>query len=158
MKILLFNISDVYNKSMINRNVVEERLMPILERIQDTYVYALIGRENYEQLQTKKINNTLTANELTLINEYLLACFVAKVEIEALYLMNFELRNKGAGQILDQNYQALSTEQIKAYVKSINETLKVLENRLYNYITETQVINLEKYDNTQNFNANISML
>lgn len=158
METLLFNIADIYSRSTINRNVVEERLMPILERVQDTYVYALIGNDNYENLQTKKIAGTLTATETTLLNKYLLPCYVAKVEIEALYLMNFELRNKGAGQILDTNYQALSTEQIKAYVKSINETLKVLETRLYDYIEDTGVISLERYDNTQNINANISML
>jgi len=158
MEVLLFDIADIYSKSTINRNVVEERLMPILERVQDTYIYALIGKTNYETLQAKKIAGTLTATETRLLNKYLLPCYVAKVEIEALYVMNFELRNKGAGQILDTNYQALSTEQIKAYVKSIYESIKVLETRLYDYIDDTGVITLERYDNTQNFDANISML
>lgn len=129
----LFDIETIKSKSYLHGNISDEKLLVLVERVQDVYLQDLLSTGLYEHLQNNY--NTLNVKELELLNKYVLPCFLTQLEIKALYEFTIDYRNSGVGGVLDNNLSQLSKSDLDFHVENKRKELMIAEKLLIDYLS-----------------------
>jgi hypothetical protein len=132
MKQALISIDTIKAKSYMHDNINDEKLLVLLERVQDTYTQDLLGSEFYNYLQDNY--STLNATEKAFIEQYLTPCMLIMLEIKALYEFSIDIRNLGAGSVVDSTFSPLTGEDIRIHENNKRKELVVMEQLLRDYL------------------------
>lgn len=136
----LIDIDSLKKLSLINTNVEVAKIRPILKRSQDMYIEPILGSDFYNHLLDAVENSTLTANELTLIEDYIAIVLSISCEIRMTDAVTEEIRNIGTGNASDPNFQASSVNN-RERDKSISyKDLTFYKNRLKRYLCENEAL------------------
>ena len=151
----LFDIDDIKRRSFLHGNINDDQLNVLIERTQDSYIQNLLGTGNYVALQLRKQSGTLTAVDNELINNYLLPCFVIKIEARAIVDYNIDYRNLTVGSVIDSQIQPLTIDQVKFYLNQKDLELTTVEKMaidfiLANYGNTNDCVVKQKKDNSNN--------
>jgi len=157
MKAALFNISDIQARSFIHENVSDAKLMIAIERVQDSYLQSLLGDGLYNELQERKISGTLTTLDEDLISNYLLPCFVIRLEQYIIAEHAIDVRNLTVGTIQDGQIRPLTVDEIRFHLDRKEHELRTVEKIAIdficnNYTTSNTVIDNQK-KNKYNFDV-----
>lgn len=134
MKVLLFDIDEIKHRSLLHSNINDDNLLILCERVQDTYVQYLLGDTLYQALQQRKQDGTLTTIDNTLLDEYLMPCFLIRLEQKAIIDYNIDYRNLTVGTVVDSQIRPLTVDEIRFYVNEKQNELEIIEDVCRNYI------------------------
>lgn len=134
MKISLIDIEEYYSKTLLHDNINENKLQVLIERMQDSYIQSILGSELYNDLQTKKLDDTLNEYEQELINSYIAPCAFIELEINALYELNVEFRNLTTGTVIDGQIAPLQPEIINLIANEKKQAKALIETILIKYL------------------------
>lgn len=110
--------------SIINENVDMKMLTPTIKLIQDKYLLRLLGTGELVDLQNKiagvyddcTSGNTLNANDIFLLDNYISPLMIWGVLKEAPYELTYKFMNKGVSKMSSETSQTVSLEEIKTLV------------------------------------------
>lgn len=98
--------------SLINENVDDKIIRPLLIMVQDMYIQPAIGSGLYNELIDQIDNNTVTTPNNTLIVDYIQAAVIWWIMAEAPMSMTYKFRNKGVQTQTSENSSPASIEDL----------------------------------------------
>ncbi|NDB61956.1 hypothetical protein EB001_26480, partial [bacterium] len=139
-KIMALWIGQEYlkSKSVINDNADFQILKPIIQAVQDLFIEPILGTKLYKQIDTQITNNTLTAANQTLLNDYILKCMLWYVMAESSKVFKFRYTNKGIVVKTGENSEAISTDDLKFIVDDWKNYAEVYAEKTINYIVQNE--------------------
>lgn len=133
----LITVNQIKNKSLINGNADAQKLGIMIERAQDLYLREILGAEFYTHLLSAV---TYTANEQTLIDDYIFKFVMVRTEIEACVHFNWDIRNKSVGASNDQYAQAGDWQSIDKLKNDLNKQAYLYRNMLVKYLNDNKTL------------------
>lgn len=134
MKIALINIEAIKSRTFIHENISDAKLMIAIERVQDSYLQSLLGNTLYSELQDRKTAGTLTVTDNNLIDNYLLPCFVIRLEQYVIAEHSIDIRNLSVGTIQDSQLRSLTVDEIRFHLDRKEHELKTVEKIAIDFI------------------------
>ena len=93
--VLFIDEQTLKDYSIISDNVDFKQLRPEIITVQDLYIQDIVGSGIYNELKTQIQANTVTANNQTLLNDYIQPCLMWRVMAESPLALSFKYANKG---------------------------------------------------------------
>jgi hypothetical protein len=91
---LFFNEDYFHAVTPVDENQNYKLLRPVVWECQELYIQDIIGTPLYNELKDQWENNTMTALNLTLVQNYIAPCLANYVMKEGMTNMLFKMRNK----------------------------------------------------------------
>lgn len=128
-------ISYIREKSIINNNVDEAIIKPIIFVVQDLYLRPALGSDLYNLILTQTTPPTsLSSVNKTLVDEYVIPFLHWYLVSEFCVAMKFRFMNKGIVEKNSENSQPISTEDLKFIEKRYAGYAQNYDSQLRNYI------------------------
>ncbi len=69
--IIFISPENIYERSSVHKNIDSKMIIPEIKAVQEMYLLPVLGTALYERLQDGIDNNNLTADEVTLLKDYI---------------------------------------------------------------------------------------
>lgn len=132
----LVDLDTIKKLSLVHGNVENDVIRKVLLRSQDMYIEPILGSALYQRLLEGVNAEDLTANELTLINDYIIMVLSISVELRLSDAITTEIRNIGTGKATDTNFQANTSNEMERTKDTSYKDLTFYKNRLKRYLCE----------------------
>ena len=132
--VLLVPVDIIKQKSYVNANVEDDVIATSIVRFQEVVLMPILGRKFYKHLIDAFKNTTLTADEITLIQDYISKCIIAGVEYRIMPRVKTEIRNSGMQQ---EPMQADRRDVVDLRTESLKDA-NFYENELQIYVCENK--------------------
>ena len=120
--------------SLINENVDDKIIRPLLIMVQDMYIQPAIGSGLYNELINQIDNSTLTAANTTLITDYIQSSVIWWIMAEAPMSMTYKFRNKGVQTQNSENSNPANIEDLISVADNYKYKAEWYTKRLSNFL------------------------
>lgn len=147
---LLISENKLKSFTNINKNVDIDSIRAEILIAQDIHLQPLLGSKFYDELLDKiqLTGNTFTADELTLVNEYIAPYLIQTAYFEMIPHLHYRTMNRGIVQGDMESAQAVDTETMK-YLRGIQfQRANFYKQRLQDYLITGRGQNLFPAYNT----------
>lgn len=129
-------VSENYLKEFtpISRNVDITEIVPFLEETELINTRELLGKPLYDDLKTKFINQTLSSDEITLVNLIKKSIAYRASEL-CLPFLNFKIVGKGPQKLRGEFSDPASLEDMKYIRHELKNYAEYHEERVVDYLT-----------------------
>lgn len=134
----LIDIATLKKRSYIDSDVNNETLVVTLQRVQDRYLEPVLGTTLYKRLLQGVQDSDLTADEDTLIEDYILKFVAVGCELKASVHNNWKIRNKSVGTASDEHVRANDISQENNLNNELYKDLSFYRNRLVGYLEDNK--------------------
>lgn len=136
----LIDLQTLKHYSLIDANVNDEVLRVILKRVQDIYIHPVLGTPLYKRFLEGVENDDLTADELKLLNDYILNYLYVVCDIQASTHLNWRIRNKSVGSASDEHVRANNVPDTNNLVDNLRKQASFYKNRLIGYLKDNDTL------------------
>ena len=134
--ILFISPENIYERTQIHSNIDSKMIVPEIKVCQDMYILPLLGSGLYERLQDGIDNDDLTADEETLLKEYIRDPLIHYTISELAPALSFQLWNKGLTRKTTENSEAVSSSEIDDFTAKFKNRAEWYLERLIRYLIE----------------------
>lgn len=108
-------ISENYLKeyTTINNNVDIKIVTPVIQEAQTFYILPILGTQLYNQIISQVGSNTVSAANVTLLDNYVVPCLMYYVKCELIPEMKYRMMNKGVMIKNSENSQPADLTEIQ---------------------------------------------
>ena len=138
---LFIKTDDLKRMTILDGNVDTDKFINYIKIAQEIHIQNYLGTKLYERLQAGIINNDLTADEVTLINDYVQDALIHYASAEYLPFAAYTVGNGGVFKISPENASNVDKSEIDTLVQSERSYAQYYTNRLLKYLCN----NSEKY-------------
>jgi hypothetical protein len=138
MNSFLIDNDTLKKRGFVNKNVEGSILTTTLERVQDTMLVPVIGTQFFKRLVTGVKNSNLTADETTLLNEYIAPFLIAAVDYRIGNHLTYELRSKTAGKSGDAYITPLDRSEIVALNDDLRKDVERYKEQLIGHLKDNR--------------------
>ncbi len=133
-------ISETFLKdnTLLHENIDFKYLRPVLLMCQDIYIQHKIGTTLYNELKDQITNSTLTAANLTLLEDYIQPALLNWVQSEAPTAISYKFLNKGLHQQSSENSSTTSLDEINFISKRYKDKAEWYTERLVRFLLENE--------------------
>lgn len=133
-------ISETFLKdnTLLHENIDFKYLRPVVLMCQDIHVQHKIGTTLYNELKTQITNSTLTAANLTLLEDYIQPSLLYWVQAEAPTAISYKFLNKGVHQQSSENSSNASLDEINFISKRYKDKAEWYTERLVTFLLENE--------------------
>lgn len=131
---VLFISEEKLKSYAIAGNVSPELLLPHLKDAQRIYIESALGTALYEDLQASITANTLAANDLILVNDFIQSTLVHYATLQAIPFLAYKIENGNIYSKTSENGVALSREELGDLKDSVKNTAEWYRARLIDYL------------------------
>ena len=128
-------VSEAYLKSFtpISQNIDVSEITPHLEITELIWTREILGKNLYDDLRTKFIAQTLSADEITLIA--LVKNHISyRAAAEAIPFLSTKIRNKGVMELNGDNEQPASLKKVQWLQDELKNKAEYFETRVIDYL------------------------
>lgn len=129
----MIDLDILKRNSLIHGNVDTKQLGVILERSKFLYLRPILGIDLFEYLDNLTV---YSANEQTLIDNYIYPYVTVSTEIMASKHLNWEIRNKSVGVSNDTYQRANSWSETDKFINDLLNQAQMYKVYLIDYLTE----------------------
>jgi len=141
--ILFISVQSIKDRTGLHANVDEKLVFPEIKTAQDMYILPALGTALYNRLETGVDSNNLTANELTLINDYLVDCLVYYVMAELPMGLSYQFYNKGLLRKSGDNTENPSMQDMIDVANRYRARAEFYKERMIKYLRQNQQLYFE---------------
>jgi hypothetical protein len=141
--ILFISVQSIKDRTGLHANVDEKLVLPEIKTSQDMYILPALGSALYNRLETGVDSNNLTANELTLINDYLVDCLIYYVMAELPMGLSYQFYNKGLLRKSGDNTENPSMQDMIDVANRYRARAEFYKERMIKYLKENQQLYFE---------------
>ena len=113
MAVLFISENYVKNNSLIDENVDVRLILPSIRDSQELRIHPILGTPLYEDLKTKISGGTLTADDITLLDNYIAPSMLQWTMYECSASMLFKYRNKSVATKSSENSQPIDFQNLQ---------------------------------------------
>ena len=95
LNVLFISVDTIKERTGLHNNVDDKLIKPEIKTAQDMYIMPCLGSTLYNRIQAGITNNNLNANEVLLLDDYIVDTLVNYVLSELPQGMSFQFYNKG---------------------------------------------------------------
>ncbi len=155
---LFISVQSIKDRTGLHANVDEKLVLPEIKTAQDMYILPALGSALYNRLQAGIEANNLTANEITLLDNYIVDCLIYFVMSELPMGLSYQFYNKGLLRKSGENTENPSMQDMidvanrykaraEFYKQRMIKYLKQNNNLYYEYLNFGSGIDSIKPDN-----------
>lgn len=147
----LINTGQLKDYSVMHRNVSDETLSVIIRRVQDMSIQPILGTPLYVAMLDKVEAGTVTGVYQTLLNDYIVPCLTAYVELKLFPHITFKARNQGVERTQDNEWIAATSNEVEYLRDEVRKDASFYKNRLVGYLkdNEDSFPEYDDYDRTK---------
>lgn len=120
-------------KTVLSNNIDINLIVPNIEYSQDAYIQPLLGSKFYNSLQESYSAETLSSDEITLMN--LIKPALAYRSAEAsLPFINLQIRNKGINKLNSENAVQADLSEMKYLRDTLKSRAEFYESKIQDYL------------------------
>lgn len=138
MESSLISTEKIKKRGYIHGNVEDSLLRTIIQRVQDRMVEPIIGTPLFKRLLTGIDDNDLTANEITLMDNYIVPVMVAGCDYRSVNPITYEIRNKAVGTTRDEHLSPVTESENVRLKDELLSDLKFYQERLIGYLKDNE--------------------
>lgn len=120
--------------SLIHGNVEDSILTPTIRIVQDTTIEPIIGTSLYTRLLEGIDANDLNADEVLLMDSYIIPVLAMGCNSETVLTTTYQLRNKATGITNDEWLKGASESEINRIQDNFRSKLEHYRQKLINYL------------------------
>ena len=135
MAITLF-ISEQYMRDNlpISRNLDTKDITPNIQAAQELYLQDILGSVFYEYLMNVYSAQTLNANEIILVQDYIKPAVAYRTLEMALPFLSYQIKNKGAQRQFEDFGDSADFTQLRFIINETGNRAQFYERRLVRYL------------------------
>ncbi len=146
-KVYFIGEQKLKDNSVINGNVDNKILDPVILECQDLYILPIIGSGIFNELKAQLTPPvTLTALNTTLLNDYIQPCLIKYIEYEAAMYLNVKYTNANLGKKSTDESQPLSIDETHNVMSWIKDKAEYYAEKITKYL-KTNYISYPLYLN-----------
>lgn len=134
----MISASAVKANGYVNENVEDGIVTQTIIRVQDTIISRLIGAKHFDSLCAKIVANTLTPDDVILLDKYISKCIISAVDYRILNHLRLEVRAKGVVTTNDQYASNTTFEDMNKLWLSNKADFDHYQSELQSYLCENK--------------------
>lgn len=123
------------NNSPMIAYLSDDEIVPFIKIAQDIHLQRVLGTNLMKDLQAKVLANTLNADEITLMDDYIQFTLVYCVVYEHILFNHYKMTNKGITKQTSDNSQSADLGEINFVRNDIRNKSEYFKDRLAKYLT-----------------------
>lgn len=129
-------MSESYLKetSLINENVDMKLLTPVIQLVQDLFIHPILGTDLYEEIISQIGSSSVSANNQTLLDNYILPCMRWYVMCKAAPGVQYQYTNIGVRVASSEKSQAADLQQLQFIMDSWENNAEEYAQRATNFL------------------------
>jgi hypothetical protein len=116
-KVMFLSEATLKDNSVVNDNVDMKVITPTIYDVQNFFILPILGTSLYNDLQDKVRNSTLTNDDKTLLDDYIIPTMIWYTRYELPMNINYKYFNKAVGVQNADNMNPASIEEIQ-YIRN----------------------------------------
>lgn len=144
----LINADQLKELGLINSNVEDSILSPIIKRVQKRQVKHLLGSSLYNRIIEGINADDLNADEKFLMDEYVIPLMVVCCDYKAVNATAYQIKNKATGTSSDEAIQVIMKSDKSDFKNDIAGDVEVAKNDLIGYLMDNSLLYPE-YNNAE---------
>jgi len=136
MDAFLIDVETIKELGYVNKSVDAEMVSVTLRRVQDSMLMPILGTSFYDRLQTGVDDNDLTADETSLLQNYITPFLVAAVDFRIINPLTYEIRSKTVGLARDEHITPISMAENNLIKDDLSKDCEVYRTRLIGYLKD----------------------
>ncbi len=137
---LFISVQNIKDRTGLHANVDEKLVLPEIKTAQDMYILPALGSALYNQLQTAIEGNTYTAEETTLLDDYIADCLVYYVMSELPMGLSYQFYNKGLLRKSGENTENPSMQDMIDVANRYRSRAEFYKQRMIKYLKQSHVL------------------
>jgi len=134
--ILFISPENIYERSPVHKNIDSKMIVSEIKTVQEMQLLPVLGTALYERLQDGIDDNNLTADEETLLKDYIRDAMIHYTISELADGLSYQIWNKGLTRKTTENSEAVSASEIDDYKAKYKNRAEWYLERLINYLIE----------------------
>lgn len=136
---MIYFVTEAYlkNNTPITKNVDVNDVMPYVKSQSDMRIQAILGTYFYDIILTKYNDQTLTADETTLVQK-IQPALAWRAAQDAAFGLSYQLKNKGIQQQSGEFSTPVTQSEITFTMDHFDQKAKFYENRLTNWLIDNK--------------------
>ncbi len=130
----------VKENTLIEMNVDDAKITPIILKVQKVYLQQLIGSSFMDHLTSGVTNSTLTTDEDALLRNYIQPYLAEYVVYEALPFLNYKITNKAVSKESSEFSQSSDLSEVKYLRSNVKDMAEFLGKRLSKYLCDNEIL------------------
>ena len=127
---------NIYERTQVHSNIDDKMITPIIKVCQDMYILPAVGTALYTRLQDGIENNNLTADEETLLKDYIRDSLIYYVVSELPMTLSYQFWNKGVLKGTAQNSETIPQAELFDLQNKYKNFAEYYRQRLIKYLIE----------------------
>tara|TARA_R110000824_G_scaffold331474_1_gene518146 strand:+ start:588 stop:1175 length:588 start_codon:yes stop_codon:yes gene_type:complete len=138
---LFISTKRLKDQTPLTGSVDDKLLVPMIKLAQDKHILTALGTDLYDELLNLIIlNYTMTADQLTLIQEYIQPCLVQYSFAESLPTLRVRFVNHATTIMSSEQSTAASYEDLKPIMNAAINNAQFYRQRLVDYLCENSTL------------------
>ena len=151
---LFISVQSIKDRTGLHANVDDKLVLPEIKTAQDMYILPALGSNLYNTLQAHIVGNTLTANEVILLDSYLVDCLVYFVMSELPMGLSYQFYNKGLLRKSGENTENPSMQDLIDVANRYRSRGEFYRQRMIKYLKQNNTL----YPEYLNFGSGIDSI
>ena len=131
---LLITINDIKRYSNLSGNLDEDKIIQFVKIAQDVHLQQFLGTDLLNRLEAGVIAGDLTANETSLINNYIKDMLIHWTLVEYLPHAAYDISNRGLFKNTSETGETLSKNEVDFMIEKQRDTAENYTRRFIDYI------------------------
>lgn len=146
-------ISEDYVKrnSVVDENVDVKLILPSIKDAQDMFLHPALGTQFYNGLKTRIVAGTTTADEDTLISDFIAPMLVKYVQLELVDNLLIRFNNKNVSKKNSENAQPIGYTEYQNQLDRYTHKAQWFKQRLIDYLCANNDL-FDEYNTIENSN------
>lgn len=133
---LFINRDDITRFTAVNGNVDVDKFIQFVKIAHDIHLQSYLGTDLFDKISTDIVNNTLSGNYLTLVNNYIKPMAIHWAMVEYLPFSAYTIANKGVYKHGSENAETISDTELYKLVEKQRDIAQHYTQRFLDYICD----------------------
>tara|TARA_E500000178_G_scaffold350082_1_gene408283 strand:- start:1465 stop:1965 length:501 start_codon:yes stop_codon:yes gene_type:complete len=134
-QVLFIKVSTLKKNTIIDGNVDVDKLLPYIKIAQEIHIQNFLGTKLYQAIETKIVNNNLSGEYLTLVNEYVQPALIHYAMMDYLPFAAYQVKNAGIFKHISENAESVAKNEVDYLVNKEREFAEYYTRRMIEYLT-----------------------
>ncbi len=147
---LFISTKDLKKNSIIDGNVDIDKMLQFVKVAQQIDIQNLLGTDLYNRISTDIINDTLTGDYLSLVNDYVQPMLIWFAQVNYIPFAAYQIKNGGIYKHSSETAETVNKNEVDYLVAKAREYANYYSTRLVDYLCFNSSLFPEYTSNTDN--------
>lgn len=132
---LFISRTDLVKNSIIDGNTDTDKFIQFIKIAQEIEVQNYLGTDLYNKISADIIDDTLTGDYLTLVNDYVQPMLIWWAQVSYLPYAAYQIKNGGVFKHTSENSESVSKSEVDYLVGKARDTAEYYTRRFIDYMS-----------------------